>query len=140
MHLPIFEGALWEEWATLPHLTLMFDFNRSWGYYLAPLLDAGLPVLIYNGDQDYICNWRGGDDWTKALVWDGQQEFIDEKLHEWESPTLFTAGGSVRNFENFTFMRVYQAGHMVPTDQPEIAYDMITEFINTKKITANMKE
>lgn len=29
---------------------------------------------------------------------------------------------------------------MVPTDQPEIAYDMITEFINTKKITANMKE
>ena len=32
-------------------------------------------------------------------------------------------------------MRVFGAGHMVPTDQPEIAYDMIMEFINTKKIT-----
>jgi len=41
----------------------------------------------------------------------------------------------VNNFENFTFMRVFGAGHMVPTDQPEIAYDMIMEFINTKKIT-----
>ena len=29
---------------------------------------------------------------------------------------------------------------MVPTDQPEIAYDMITEFIRTKKITGNLIE
>jgi carboxypeptidase C (cathepsin A) len=41
----------------------------------------------------------------------------------------------VKNFENFTFMRVRDAGHMVPMDQPEAAYDMIMEFVKTKKIT-----
>ena len=127
---------MWEECSTLPHLGLLLDFNAAWGYKLAPLLDAGLPVLIYNGDMDYICNWRGGLDWTNALVWDGQQEFQAEDMREWHSPTLDTAGGQVKNFHNFTFMRVYQAGHMVPTDQPEIAYDMIMEFIGKKKIVA----
>lgn len=50
MGIPAEQGDLWEECATLPHLTLMVDFEKSWGYNLAPLLDAGLPVLIYNGD------------------------------------------------------------------------------------------
>jgi cathepsin A (carboxypeptidase C) len=49
----------WEVCADLPHLTLMSDFNRNLGYKLAPLLDSGMPVLIYNGDKDYICNTVG---------------------------------------------------------------------------------
>ena len=61
----------WEMCATLPHLTLLNDFNKSWGYKLAPLLDAGLPVLIYNGDKDYLCNTIGAQMWTDALVWKG---------------------------------------------------------------------
>lgn len=61
----------WEMCAVLPHLTLLGDFNKSWGYKLAPLLDAGLPVLVYNGDKDYLCNINGAQMWTDALVWKG---------------------------------------------------------------------
>ena len=50
MNIPAEQGDLWEECSSLPHLTLMFDFEKSWGFNLAPLLDAGLPVLIYSGD------------------------------------------------------------------------------------------
>lgn len=49
----------WEMCGVIPHLTLLGDFNKSWGYKLAPLLDAGLPVLVYNGDKDYLCNING---------------------------------------------------------------------------------
>jgi len=119
MNIPAEQGDFWEECSTLPHLTLLFDFESSWGYQLAPLLDAGVPVLIYSGDMDYICNWMGGFEWTNALVWDGQHEFQNSHMKEWQSPLMSNApAGAVKNFENFTFMRVFNAGHMVPMDQP----------------------
>ena len=70
-NLPLDDSVVWEMCATLPHLALTLDFDASLGYQLAPLLDKGLPVLIYNGDKDYICNWLGGLRWTEALVWEG---------------------------------------------------------------------
>jgi len=35
------------------------------------------------------------------------------------------AGGEVKSYNNFTFFRIYDAGHMVPMDQPEVALTMI---------------
>ena len=55
-----------------PHTILMIDLDKMYGWKLAPLLDDGIPVLIYNGDKDYICNWMGGLAWTDALEWTGQ--------------------------------------------------------------------
>ena len=66
------QGHKWYECSKRPwHPLMMYDHDSNWGYKLAPLLDAGIPVLIYSGDQDYICNWFGGLAWTSALVWDG---------------------------------------------------------------------
>ena len=61
----------WEMCAAGPHTMLMFDLDKMYGWKLAPLLDAGIPILIYNGDKDYICNWMGGLAWTDALEWTG---------------------------------------------------------------------
>ena len=73
--LSVEEGSAWEMCATTPHLFLQMDFTNNAGIKLAPLLDSGLPVLIYNGDKDYICNWYGARDWTDALVWNNQAHF-----------------------------------------------------------------
>jgi cathepsin A (carboxypeptidase C) len=84
---------------------------------LKELLNAGLPILIYNGDKDFICNWRGGEAWTKAVVWDHQTSFNHQKYHKWFSDVENKhAGGEVKNYDNFTFFRIYNAGHMVPMD------------------------
>ena len=29
-------------------------------------LEANISVLIYAGDQDYICNWLGNQAWTQV--------------------------------------------------------------------------
>jgi carboxypeptidase C (cathepsin A) len=39
--------------------------------------------------------------------------------------------------DNFYFVTVYKAGHLVPHDAPESAYDMIKRFINREKDWTN---
>lgn len=42
---------------------------------LTEILNAGINVLVYSGDLDYICNWMGGDAWTRKLNWSGKSAF-----------------------------------------------------------------
>lgn len=39
------------------------------------VLNRDIPVLIYNGDKDYICNWVGGNNWVNNLDWKYAKEF-----------------------------------------------------------------
>lgn len=73
----------WKMCAPLPHLFLQFDFEKMYSWKLSSLLDAGVPVLIYNGDKDFICNWRGGLNWTNNLNWQGQQEYRQAPYGPW---------------------------------------------------------
>ncbi len=41
-----------------------------------------------------------------------------------------SAAGEMRQFENFHFLRIYEAGHMVPMDQPVAALNMIDRLLN----------
>ncbi|KAJ6262656.1 hypothetical protein Dda_3468 [Drechslerella dactyloides] len=34
-----------------------------------------IPLLVYAGDKDYICDWMGVKAWTEALEWSGKAEF-----------------------------------------------------------------
>lgn len=38
--------------------------------------------------------------------------------------------GEYKNVDNLTFLKVYEAGHMVPMDQPLNAVEMLNQFIN----------
>lgn len=125
----------WEMCSTMPHLTLIGDFSANFGYKLAPLLDSGMPVLIYNGDQDYICNIHGAFKWTNSLVWTGQTVLQRANSKIW---TTESGGGEVRNANNFTVLTINDAGHMVPMDQPSVALSMINEFIETKMIKPDL--
>jgi carboxypeptidase C (cathepsin A) len=92
------------------------------------ILAAGLPVLIYNGKYDLICNWVGGDEWTSTMQWPGQEAFNAQKLTNWMVDGK--VGGQVRSAQNLTFLAVEAAGHMVPHDQPVFASAMINAFIS----------
>jgi cathepsin A (carboxypeptidase C) len=100
------------------------DWMKDFSGYVADLLDAGIPALVYAGDVDFICNYLGNRAWTLALQWKGAADFVAAPEHEWKGQ------GLARSANGLTFLQVYDAGHMVPSDQPEVALDMIKNFLN----------
>merc|ERR1712096_202952 len=109
------------------------DFKNDWmhGFAqsdVAPQLEAGTKVLIYAGDVDFVCNWIGNKHWTVALNWSGGAGFRKALDQEWGADASGKPGGKVRCYRNFCFLQVYQAGHMVPMDQPEVALAMMEQF------------
>ncbi|KAI9205610.1 Alpha/Beta hydrolase protein [Polychytrium aggregatum] len=105
------------------------DWMRPYVNNLPPLLDDGIQILIYAGDADYICNWIGNKNWALELDWYGRDAFQEAEDLDWISTTTGKKAGEFRTFESFTYLRVYEAGHMVPYDQPEHSSDMINEWI-----------
>lgn len=51
------------------------DYAKNYEGYVANLLDAGIRILIYTGDADFMCNWQGNEAWTSALQWSGKAGF-----------------------------------------------------------------
>lgn len=98
----------------------MKDFSG----YVADLLNDGIPALIYAGDVDFICNYLGNQAWTHGLEWKGGDDFRAATVHEWNG------SGLARTANGFTFLQVYDAGHMVPTDQPKVSLDMLKVFLS----------
>ncbi|SCU85378.1 LANO_0C04104g1_1 [Lachancea nothofagi CBS 11611] len=106
------------------------DGNRPFQQYVAELANRDIPVLIYAGDKDYICNWLGNLAWVEELEWKHQIEFTRLPLKPWNSKEAGEAIGEVKNFGSFTFLRVYDAGHMVPYNQPENSLEMVNRWLS----------
>jgi cathepsin A (carboxypeptidase C) len=48
------------------------DWVGNFATDLPAALAENIPVLVYSGTNDWICNWIGGQRWTSAMVWPGQ--------------------------------------------------------------------
>ncbi|KAK4179676.1 Alpha/Beta hydrolase protein [Triangularia setosa] len=115
-----------------------FDINRNFLFQgdwmqpfhrLVPNILKEIPVLIYAGDADYICNWLGNQAWTEALEWPGKKNFNKASIKDLKLVGAEKEYGKVKASGNFTFMQVYQAGHMVPMDQPENSLDFLNRWL-----------
>ncbi|ANB12725.1 Kex1p [Sugiyamaella lignohabitans] len=86
------------------------------------LIDDGVNVMMFNGDQDFICNHLGNEMLIDSMTWGGRTGFDDSvDKSEAENEWLFNdvAGGTVTAGRNLTYVRVYNGSHMLPWDQPE---------------------
>ncbi|KAK7227605.1 hypothetical protein V2G26_015608 [Clonostachys chloroleuca] len=107
------------------------------------VLEAGIDVLVYNGNLDLACNTAGNLRWAEKLSWTGQAEFASKDMRPWsatkegksvvagsmkEVRALATAGAKKKS--RFAFVSVDRAGHMVPLDQPEIALYLIQTWMS----------
>jgi len=57
----------------------MIDFSPK----VTDLLNAGIDTLVYSGDKDFICNWRGGEKWTHEVDWTGKTDFENTDYIDW---------------------------------------------------------
>ena len=108
-----------------------FLFNGDWSlpfHLLVPGLLEQIPVLIYAGNADYICNYMGNEAWVEALKWPGKQDY-----NQAEKKDLVMGGekyGYFKSSGNLTFMAIHAAGHMVPMDKPEESLDFINRWLS----------
>ena len=93
------------------------DFNAhlDWSfptyYYVASLLDRGIPILIYAGTFDWQCNWVTNKLWVDKLEWSGMDAYKDASWSDW-----FVGGhkaGEIKETPLLTFATVRSAGHMM---------------------------
>mmetsp|Transcript_31813 Transcript_31813/g.64042 ORF Transcript_31813/g.64042 Transcript_31813/m.64042 type:complete len:633 (+) Transcript_31813:114-2012(+) len=119
----------WQTCNMLVNMEFHTDWMKDFSPYVADLLNDDIPSLIYAGDVDFICNYLGNRAWTLNLEWNHKAEFNGAEEKDWNG-----GGGLVRSANGLTFLQVYDAGHMVPSDQPENALKMITQFLNGEEL------
>lgn len=98
------------------------DHVTNMALKIPTVLNSGVRVLVYSGDLDYICNWRGGQAWThKGLgqsdtnpLWAGAKPFAAAPDLTWKVDG--NTAGTYNYYDNLTFLRFHDAGHQVPQD------------------------
>jgi len=93
---------------------------------LAPVIEGGVKILFYTGEMDYICNWKGTQKFLSEFQWSGRTA--------WNKRVLVKSKyGMEKSYLNLRFIKFKDSGHMVPHDQPELALEMLNEFIGVEK-------
>ncbi|KAF0449283.1 peptidase S10, serine carboxypeptidase [Gigaspora margarita] len=114
---------------------VFIDFGKSgdmvlqFDKFISQLLESKVRVLIYAGDADYLCNWYGVEAWVKELQWSGKEGFNNANVTQWMTKDPVKYVGDVRTFEGFTFLKIFEAGHMAPYDQPGPSLDFFNRWI-----------
>ena len=95
---------------------------------VADILDQiDIPVLAYYGDKDWAVNWMQGEAFTSATEWEGKDDFNAAPYTPYKVDDVDV--GSMRQFGNYHFLRLYDAGHMAPMDKPKESLEMFKRFL-----------
>ncbi|KAJ4001654.1 serine carboxypeptidase [Lentinula boryana] len=88
------------------------DWMRNSRPDLETVIDAGVRVVVYDGDADYILNFNG----VEAMVNNLDMQFTS--ILQAQSFESWTVNGQlaaqVKNAGTFSYIRIYGAGHEVP--------------------------
>ncbi|KAI8089447.1 Alpha/Beta hydrolase protein [Halteromyces radiatus] len=110
------------------------DGAKNFEPHVSKTLSEGIRVLLYAGDKDFICNWMGNKAWSLSMDWPGQEGYNNADDEEWINAATGESAGQVRTYKNLSFLRVYDAGHMVPYDQPANALDFISRWLSNQSL------
>ena len=65
----------WSDCSMLVHTAMLGDWMVDLSPKVTYILEHGVNVLVYSGDKDWVCNWRGGEAWVDKITWTGQETY-----------------------------------------------------------------
>jgi len=93
--------------------------------------DHKVPVLVYNGQFDLICNHIGTEAYLSTMsAWSGLPEWLKQQRGQWVVDG--NIAGYTKAYGKLTFLLVLGGSHMCPMDVPKQAFDMIHRFMSGK--------
>ena len=101
--------------------------------FLPALLESGIPVLLFSGDKDLICNHIGTEQLIHNLEWNGATGF-ETSPGVWAPRRDWTFEGEPAGYyqqaRNLTYVLIYNSSHMVPFDVSRRTRDMLDRFMH----------
>ncbi|KAM4691128.1 lysosomal protective protein-like [Rhinophrynus dorsalis] len=86
-------------------------------------------ILVYVGDVDMACNFLGAQWFVDSLNLKVKKDYRSWIYNDAGQQQIV---GYVKDFPNLTFLTIKGAGHMVPTDKPDVAFSMFSKFIRNE--------
>nr|XP_008165780.1 retinoid-inducible serine carboxypeptidase isoform X1 [Chrysemys picta bellii] len=102
------------------------DFMKPVTDIVDALLAANVNVTVYNGQLDLIVDTMGQEAWVRKLKWPKLKQFSQQKWKAlYGSPESSETAAFHKSYENLAFYWILKAGHMVPSDQGDMALKMV---------------
>ncbi|XP_077483068.1 putative serine carboxypeptidase CPVL isoform X1 [Amblyomma americanum] len=122
-------GAQFSENKSTVVLHFKADLMKSVRDEFALLID-NYKALHYSGQLDIAVPYTATEAFMSSLQWSGAQEFASAPQQIWRSADGDEVLGYVKKANNFTMVLVRNGGHILPYDQPEVASELISGFVN----------
>lgn len=99
---------------------------------LLPGLLAEMPIVLFSGDKDLICNHIGTENLINRLEFNGGKGMeistgMTAPKRDWTFEN--EPAGQYQTARNLTYLRFYNSSHMVPFDYPRRSRDMLDRFM-----------
>jgi len=101
--------------------------NAPSSVMVLPRLLERIPVLLFAGDQDLICNYLGQESLIQSLTWNGGTGLGEVETQTWSVDD--NPAGTWVSSRNLTYVKIFNASHMAGYDQLHATHDMILRFM-----------
>lgn len=123
----------WDECNGDVHGALSASNSTAAGKLIPGLIESGVNVLLFSGDQDLICNHIGTETYIHNMKWKDGTGFetapgVWAPRHDWTFEG--EPAGIYQHARNLTYVLFYNSSHMVPFDAPRQTRDMLDRFMN----------
>jgi carboxypeptidase D len=121
----------WQECSSQVSSAFSTKVGQPSGKILPKILEE-VPILLFAGDKDLICNHVGMENLINNMEWNGAKGMelsagVTAPRRDWTFEG--EPAGMYQSARNLTYLRFYNSSHMVPFDYPRRSRDMLDRFM-----------